>query len=64
MSMKKFVSVLVAALFAAASVNAIAQDKGDKSEKKAQKSEKMKSDKSAKKAPKKAAKKGDAKKDK
>jgi Ni/Co efflux regulator RcnB len=64
MYMKQLISVLVAALFAAASVNAIAQDKkADGMDKKATKSEKMKSDKKApKKAPKKAAKKADDKK--
>ena len=58
MKMKQFLAVLVAALFAAASVNAIAQEKkGDGMEKKA-----MKSDKAKKAAPKKSAKKA-AKKD-
>lgn len=59
MTMKQFLTVLVAALFAAASVNAIAQEKkGDGMEKKAAKADK----KAAKKAPKKAAKKAEDKK--
>ena len=53
MTMKQFLAVLVAALFAAASVNAIAQEKkGDGMEKKA-----AKADKAKKAAPKKTAKK-------
>ena len=59
MTMKQLISVLVAALFAAASVNAIAQEKkGDGMEKKAAKADK----KAVKKAPKKAAKKAEDKK--
>jgi Ni/Co efflux regulator RcnB len=58
MTMKQLLTVLVAALFAAASVNAVAQEKkGDGMEKKA-----MKSDKAKKAAPKKAAPKKTAKK--
>ena len=58
MTMKQLLTVLVAALFAAASVNAVAQEKkGDGMEKKA-----MKSDKAKKAAPKKTAKKTAAKK--
>ena len=58
MTMKQFLTVLVAAVFAAASVNAVAQEKkGDGMEKKA-----MKSDKAKKAAPKKAAPKKTAKK--
>ncbi len=62
MTMKQFLAVLVAALFAAASVNAIAQEKkGDGMEKKAAKAEKKKAP--AKKTAKKTQKKGeDAKK--
>ena len=58
MTMKQFLTVLVAALFAAASVNAIAQEKkadGAKAEKKADK-------KATKKSSKKAAKKAEDKK--
>ena len=59
MTMKQFLTVLVAALFAAASVNAIGQEKkGDGMEKKAAKADK----KAVKKAPKKAAKKAEDKK--
>lgn len=55
MTMKQFLAVLVAALFAAASVNAIAQEKkGDGMEKKA-----AKADKAKKAAPKKTMKKGE-----
>lgn len=58
MTMKQFFAVLMAALFAAASVNAVAQEKkGDGVEKKAAKMEKAK-----KAAPKKSAKKDEAKK--
>ena len=55
--MKQLISVIVAALFAAASINAVAQDKkADGADKKAQKTEKAKS------APKKTAKKAASKK--
>jgi hypothetical protein len=61
MSMKQFISLLVAALFAAASVTAVAQEKkAEKMEKKAEKVEKV--DKKADKKAKKAAKKTDGKK--
>jgi hypothetical protein len=61
--MKQLLTVLFAAMFAAASVNAIAQEKkGDGMEKKAMKSDKAKAKKAgAKKATKKAAKKDDKK---
>ena len=60
--MKQFLTVLVAAMFAAASVNAIAQEKkGDGMEKKAAKSDKAKKA-APKKSPKKAAKKAEDKK--
>jgi hypothetical protein len=60
--MKQFLTVLVAAMFAAASVNAIAQEKkGDGMEKKAAKSDKAKKA-APKKSSKKAAKKAEDKK--
>jgi hypothetical protein len=63
MTMKQLLTVLFAAMFAVASVNAIAQEKkGDGMEKKAMKSDKAKAKKAgAKKAAKKAAKKDDKK---
>jgi hypothetical protein len=62
MTMKQFLTVLVAAMFAAASVNAIAQEKkGDGMEKKAAKSDKAKKA-APKKSSKKAAKKAEDKK--
>ena len=62
MTMKQFLTVLVAALFAAASVNAIAQEKkADGMEKKAAKADKAKKA-NAKKSNKKAAKKAEDKK--
>jgi hypothetical protein len=61
MTMKQFLTVLVAAMFAAASVNAIAQEKkGDGMEKKAAKADKAKKS-SSKKSAKKAAKKDEKK---
>ena len=62
--MKQLISVLVAALFAAASVSAIAQDKkGEGKSDKAGQMDKKDTKKAAKKAPKKSsAKKGEAKK--
>ena len=57
--MKQFISMLVAAMFAAASVTAIAQDKKDEKAKAGQ-MDKKDGKKAAKKAPKKS--KGDAKK--
>lgn len=64
MTMKQFLAVLVAALFAAASVTAVAQEKkGDGMEQKAAKSDKAKVKKAApKKTAKKAAKKDETKK--
>jgi Ni/Co efflux regulator RcnB len=62
MSMKQFITVLVAALFAAASVTAIAQDK--KADTGMEKSKATKSDKAKKAAPKKTAKKAPKKDDK
>jgi Ni/Co efflux regulator RcnB len=59
MSMKQFISMLVAAIFAAASVTAIAQDKKDEKAKAGQ-MDKKDGKKAAKKAPKKA--KGEGKK--
>ena len=61
MRMKQFISMLVAAVFAAASVTAIAQEKKDEKAKAGQ-MDKKDGKKAAKKAPKKSAKKGEAKK--